>query len=79
MTIPRQGRRDRPDPAGAAFPHGHDPHDRNIRLAPSFPVLDDVQTAMTGVATCIALAAAEHLQARHQTERSTPEDASLES
>ncbi len=66
-------------PAGAAFPHGHDPHDRNIRLAPSFPVLDDVQTAMTGVATCIALAAAEHLQTRHQTERSTPEDASLES
>ena len=46
-------------PAGAAFPHGHDPRDRNIRLAPSFPTLEEVRTAMAGVATCVALAAAE--------------------
>ncbi|MFV0462791.1 MAG: aminotransferase [Nostocoides sp.] len=48
-------------PAGASFPHGTDPHDTNIRLAPSFPVLAEVQAAMAGVAICIALAAAEHL------------------
>ncbi len=48
-------------PAGASFPHGHDPRDRNIRLAPTFPVLGDVETAMAGVATCVALAAAEKL------------------
>ena len=48
-------------PAGASFPHGHDPQDRNIRLAPSFPVLDEVRTAMAGVATCVALATAERL------------------
>jgi DNA-binding transcriptional MocR family regulator len=48
-------------PAGASFPHGRDPRDRNIRLAPSFPVLDEVETAMAGVATCVALAAAEQL------------------
>ena len=48
-------------PAGAAFPHGHDPQDTNIRLAPSFPPLDEVRTAMAGVATCVALAAAEKL------------------
>ena len=48
-------------PAGASFPHGKDPHDRNIRLAPSFPPLGEVQTAMAGVATCVALAAAEQL------------------
>ena len=48
-------------PAGASFPHGHDPRDRNIRLAPSFPVLDEVRTAMAGVATCVLLAAAESL------------------
>lgn len=46
-------------PAGAAFPHGRDPRDRNIRLAPSFPTLDDVDAAMRGVAVCIKLAAAE--------------------
>ncbi|MGL5860533.1 MAG: aminotransferase [Phycicoccus sp.] len=50
-------------PAGASFPHGRDPRDRNIRLAPSFPVLGEVETAMAGVATCVALASAEHLMA----------------
>ncbi|GGB73996.1 aminotransferase [Knoellia flava] len=48
-------------PAGASFPHGKDPRDRNIRLAPSFPVLAEVETAMAGVATCVLLAAAEKL------------------
>ena len=51
-------------PAGASFPLGHDPRDRNIRLAPTFPVLEEVRTAMAGVATCVALAAAEQLSAR---------------
>lgn len=51
-------------PAGASFPHGNDPDDTNIRLAPSFPPLDEVRTAMAGVATCVALAAAEQLSAR---------------
>ena len=48
-------------PAGAAFPHGFDPNDSNIRLAPTFPSLADVETAMAGVATCVSLAAAEKL------------------
>ena len=48
-------------PAGASFPHGQDPRDRNIRLAPSLPPLAEVETAMAGVATCVALASAEHL------------------
>lgn len=48
-------------PAGASFPHGDDPRDRNIRLAPTFPELPDVATAMDGVATCVLLAAAEKL------------------
>ncbi|MBU9944018.1 MAG: aminotransferase [Dermatophilaceae bacterium] len=50
-------------PAGASFPHGQDPRDRNIRLAPSFPQLAEIETAMAGVATCVALAAAEQLTA----------------
>ncbi|MBU1801555.1 MAG: hypothetical protein KKA97_04810, partial [Actinobacteria bacterium] len=32
-----------------------------IRLAPTFPVLAEVETAMAGVATCVALAASESL------------------
>ena len=46
-------------PAGASFPHGSDPRDRNIRLAPSFPSVAEVRAAMGAVATCVALAAAE--------------------
>jgi DNA-binding transcriptional MocR family regulator len=48
-------------PAGASYPLGQDPRDRNIRLAPTFPVLAEVETAMAGVATCVALAASESL------------------
>ena len=45
--------------AGSAFPYGRDPEDTNIRLAPSFPSLDDVAASMDGVATCALLAAVE--------------------
>jgi len=48
-------------PAGSAFPHGKDPADRNIRLAPTFPTLAEVETAMAGVAVCVELAALESL------------------
>jgi DNA-binding transcriptional MocR family regulator len=48
-------------PAGASFPKGDDPRDRNIRLAPTFPGLAEVAEAMDGVATCVLLAAAESL------------------
>lgn len=48
-------------PAGASFPGGRDPRDRNIRLAPTFPDPADVATAMEAVATCVLLAAAEKL------------------
>ncbi|MEO7058087.1 MAG: aminotransferase class I/II-fold pyridoxal phosphate-dependent enzyme [Lapillicoccus sp.] len=50
-------------PAGSSFPLGQDPRDRNIRLAPTFPLLAEVEAAMAGVATCVALAAAEKLTA----------------
>lgn len=49
--------------AGASFPLGIDPHDRNIRLAPSFPTLDQVAEAMAMVATCVELAALDQLNA----------------
>lgn len=50
-------------PAGSAFPHSNDPNDRNIRLAPTFPVLAEVEAAMAGVAVCVELAALETLTA----------------
>jgi DNA-binding transcriptional MocR family regulator len=45
--------------AGAAFPYGKDPRDRNIRIAPTYPSPDDVAAAIDGLATCVLLAAAE--------------------
>ena len=45
-------------PAGATHPYGKDPDDAVIRLAPSFPVLDEVEKATAGVATCVKLAIA---------------------
>jgi DNA-binding transcriptional MocR family regulator len=45
--------------AGAAFPHGRDPRDRNIRIAPSFPSAEEVALAIDGLATCVLLAATE--------------------
>jgi DNA-binding transcriptional MocR family regulator len=46
-------------PAGASFPYGEDPRDRNIRIAPTFPSIDELRTAIDGLATCVLLAAAE--------------------
>ena len=46
-------------PAGATWPGGVDPHNRNIRLAPTRPPLAEVEKAMRGVALCVKLASAE--------------------
>jgi DNA-binding transcriptional MocR family regulator len=41
--------------AGATFPYKRDPRDRNIRLAPSLPSIEDIRSAMEVVAICIQL------------------------
>jgi len=46
-------------PAGATHPHGNDPNDSIIRIAPSFPELPEVEQAAEGVALSVLLAAAE--------------------
>lgn len=51
-------------PPGATFPYGKDPNDRNIRIAPSFPSLDEVSKAAQGLALATLLAASEALLAR---------------
>ncbi len=44
-------------PAGAPFAYGLDPNNRVIRLAPSFPPLEDVREAMNIFTLCVELAA----------------------
>jgi DNA-binding transcriptional MocR family regulator len=47
--------------AGATYPYGNDPLDRNIRIAPSFPTLAELKKAMEIVAVCIQLASIEKI------------------
>ncbi|MEE3459860.1 MAG: aminotransferase class I/II-fold pyridoxal phosphate-dependent enzyme [Candidatus Faecousia sp.] len=49
--------------AGATYPNGFDPNDSNIRIAPSFPELDELRQAMEIFCTCLKLAALEQLSA----------------
>jgi DNA-binding transcriptional MocR family regulator len=46
-------------PAGATYPGGRDPKDRNIRIAPTFPPEDELRTAMEVFCNAVLLAAAE--------------------
>lgn len=47
--------------AGATYPYGRDPRDRNIRIAPTYPPLDELKTAMELFCICAELACAKKL------------------
>ncbi len=49
--------------AGATFPYGVDPRDRNIRIAPSLPPVEELDIAIDVFCTCLKLAALEKLTA----------------
>lgn len=46
-------------PAGATFPYGNDPEDKNIRLAPSVPSVADVKKVMEVFVLCVKLASVQ--------------------
>lgn len=48
-------------PAGATFPGGHDPQDTNIRIAPTYPPIGDLNQALDVLVVCTELAAVGHL------------------
>lgn len=49
--------------AGATWPYHHDPHDSNIRIAPTYPPLDDLKTAANLFCLCVKLVSAEKIYA----------------
>tara|TARA_R110001592_G_scaffold246427_1_gene508219 strand:- start:38758 stop:40035 length:1278 start_codon:yes stop_codon:yes gene_type:complete len=46
-------------PAGATFPYGKDPDNKNIRLAPSFPSVDEIDAAMAIFCNSVKLASVQ--------------------
>lgn len=51
-------------PAGATYPHGEDPRNSNIRLAPTLPPVSELKQAMRLFCLCVKLAAVEKLLLR---------------
>jgi len=49
--------------AGATFPYGLDPEDKNIRIAPSYPQIDQLYSSMKVFCLCQRIAALEVLMA----------------
>lgn len=49
--------------AGATYPYGKDPHDSNIRIAPSYPPLSDLIQAMELFALCVKLVSIDKILA----------------
>lgn len=48
-------------PAGATFPGQRDPNDRNVRIAPTFASIEDLNEAMQVLTLCIKLATLEKI------------------
>jgi DNA-binding transcriptional MocR family regulator len=47
--------------AGATYPYGKDPHDSNIRIAPSFPPMEELLQATKLFVLCVKLVSIDKL------------------
>ena len=47
--------------AGATHPYGKDPHDATIRIAPTYPPIEELKLAMELFCICVKLASVEKI------------------
>ena len=52
--------------AGSAYPYHKDPEDSHLRIAPTYPSLDEVETASDLLCVCVKLATVEKLLAEQE-------------
>ena len=55
-------------PAGATYPYGYDPHDSNLRLAPSFASEKEIEAAIRILALCIRIVTARKIRQERMKE-----------
>ena len=61
--------------AGATYPYGKDPHDTNIRIAPSYPPLSDLILAMDLFALCTKIVSIDKILKDRAEAQKAPEQA----
>ncbi len=61
--------------AGATYPYGKDPHDSNIRIAPSYPPLGDLVLAMDLFALCTKIVSIDKILKDRAEAQKVPEQA----
>ena len=60
-------------PAGATYPYGVDPDDTNIRIAPTYPTLEELEPAARILCLCVKIATIEKMIAQTSEKETAPQ------